>query len=87
MLKEKERNDVWKNWHHFMLSLVCTSKATVVLFGDSIMKHLGDRKVNHDTWQLSVQEESLFLAQGGGTRLRTSCGGSSMAVSPNLLKP
>ena len=65
MLKEKERNDVWKNWHHFMFSLVCTSKATVVLFGDSIMKHLGDRKVNHDTWQLSVQEESLFLAQGG----------------------
>ena len=63
-----------------MLSLVCTSKATVVLFGDSIMKHLRDRKVNHDTWQLSVQEESLFLAQGG-TRLRTSCGGSSIGTN------
>ena len=64
MLKEKDRGDVWIKWHHFMLSMVPTSKATVVLFGDSIIKHLGDRKLNLDTWKLSVQEESLSGTRG-----------------------
>ena len=47
-----------------MLSFMSSSKATVVLLGDSMIKHLADEG-NLNTWNISVKRESLFLGQGG----------------------
>ena len=65
MLKEVARSDTWVNWHHYMMSFMSSSNATVVVFRDSNVKNLLDKKCNLDTLKISIRKESLFLGQGG----------------------